>query len=504
MTANQSLTMLVKVIKEASTGALAWQHDKKRRMVWLEGGQAVLFQSNLKSETPERVAEKNPGLGAEELARRVQEARLRGLLSEAEGEVRFTPGIAPQKEQAEIVALLMGVGDLLPEPGAESYPRVQTAPILARLPIDPGLRTYLWEMDGTRDLEEVTSFAPAHPDVLNRALRVAFLLGAVVDAGRATTATTVTGQAEDSRSTATGIFPAGWETARPPAPPARKIGIHGLEGDDLFGSESAPDPAPRKEDPIKRWFGAHHERIHAAADHFQTLGVHWENDPESMRRAYFALARDLHPDRFNDAPADIQQVANDLFDRVRAAWEVLGDDVRRAAYIAKVIRGEKTEEEQAAETVAKIFEGETLFRKAVNELNSGRVAQAHDLLTRACELVPEELEFKGYLGYTTFRVHFGKNDAKNDEMALAGLESLRAVLKEREQLDNVWVLLGLIQRQRGDDTAARRAFIKALQIKPSNPDAVREMKRLEQTKAAAQEEAKSATGGFFSRLFGKK
>ena len=490
----QGVQLLIKAIREASTGALTWQHDKRRRAVWLDGGQAVLFQSNLKSETPERVAEKNPGLGAEELARRVQEARLRGLLAEAEGEYKFTAGLAPQREPAEIVALLMAVADLLPAAPADSHPRVQTAPILARLPIDPGLRTYLWEMDGTRDLDEVTSFAPAHPDMLDRALRVAFLLGAVVDAGRATT-TTVTGQGE----AATGIFPAGWETARPAATP-RKIGVHGLEGDDLFSGVEAVRAEPRREDPIRKWFGDHHPRIHAAADHFQTLGVHHEEAPEAMRRAYFALARDLHPDRFSDAPSEIQAEANDLFDRVRAAWEVLGDDAKRAAYIAKVIRGEKTEEEKAAETVAKIFEGETLFKKAVNELNSGRVAQAHELLTRAVELVPEELEFKAYLGYTTFRIHWGKNE----EQALAGLESLRAALKEREQMDNAWVLLGLIQRQRGDDTAARRAFIKALQIKPSNPDAVREMKRLEQTKAAAQEEAKAATGGFFSRLFGRK
>lgn len=493
----QGVQLLVNAIREASTGALTWQHDKRRRAVWLDGGQAVLFQSNLKSETPERVAEKNPGLGGDDLARRVQEARLRGILGEAEGEYKFTPGIAPQREAAEIVALLMSAADLLPAAPEGSYPRVQTAPILARLPIDPGLRTYLWEMDGTRDLDEVTSFAPAHPDVLDRALRVAFLLGAVVDAGRATTTATVTGQGE----AATGIFPAGWETARPAAP-QRKIGVHGLEGDDLFGGIASPDaPRPeRREDPIKRWFGEHHPRIHAAADHFQTLGVHWEDPPDAMRRAYFALARDLHPDRFADAPEDIQREANDLFDRVRAAWEVLSDDQRRAAYIAKVIRGEKSEEEKAAETVAKILEGEALFKKAVNELNSGRVAQAHELLTRSVESVPEEQEFKAYLGYTTFRVHWGKDE----ERALAGLESLRAALKEREQMDGAWVLLGLIQRQRGDDTAARRAFIKALQIKPSNPDAVREMKRLEQTKAAAQEEAKAASGGFFSRLFGRK
>ncbi|HND30694.1 MAG TPA: hypothetical protein PLA94_11875, partial [Myxococcota bacterium] len=127
----------------------------------------------------------------------------------------------------------------------------------------------------------------------------------------------------------------------------------------------------------------------------------------------------------------------------------------------------------------------------------GRIAQANELFAKAAELVPEELEFKAYLGYTRFRMHVGKDDMA----ASSGLESMRDVLKERDNLDNVWVLMGLVHRLRGDDPAARRAFIKALQIKPSNPDAVREMKRLEQSRAENKEEAKP---GFFARLFGKK
>ena len=105
--------------------------------------------------------------------------------------------------------------------------------------------------------------------------------------------------------------------------------------------------------------------------------------------------------------------------------------------------------------------------------------------------------FRGYLGYTLFRIHTGKDD----DLALKGAEQVRDVLKEKEQLDNVWVLMGMIHRTRGDDQAGRRCFIKALQLRPTNPDALREMKRMEQQKAP-EPEAKS--GGFFSRLFGKK
>lgn len=268
--------------------------------------------------------------------------------------------------------------------------------------------------------------------------------------------------------------------------------------DDLFGDEE--EAAHTVEDPIRKWFGSHHDRIRSASDHFAVLGIRWDESPESMRKAYFALARDLHPDKFTDAPQDIQSMATELFDKARSAWEVLGDDAKREAYIAKVIRGEKTEDEKATEKVQAILEGEGYFKRGVNELNSGRIAAANDFFLKACDLVPEELEFQAYLGYTRFRIHQGKDE----NIASAGVETIRAALKQKENLDNVWVLLGMVQRVKGDDAAARRSFIKALQLKPSNPDAMREMKRLEQTRQQAAEEPKKAEGGFFSRLFGRK
>ena len=490
---SKALSLLLEAVCKAQTGVISWQNDKRKRMAWFEGGGLILLQSNLKSETPERIAEKFPDSSPDEQRRRMLETRLRGLLSEGEGEVKFSSGSPPQKDPEDIIGLLHAVSDLLPSPPSQAYPRVVTAPLLQRFPVDPELRAYLWELDGTRDMDEVSSFAPANPDATDRAFRVAFALGVVVDAGKATTLSTVIGAAEPEEApNATGVFPAGWETERP----TRKVHKPGnrLGMDDLFSESAAP------EDPIKKWFGSHCERIRAAPDHFAVLGVRWDEVPENMRKAYFALARDLHPDRFGEAPPNIQQQATELFDKARAAWEVLGDDQRREQYIGRVIRGEKTEEEKAAEQVQKIMDAEGMFKRGLSDLNSGRIAQAHELFHKAHELVPQENEFVAYLGYTSFRVAQGKDEAA----AAVGYDLVREALKVNDQLDNVWVLLGMMQRIKGDDPAARRAFIKALQLKPANPDAMREMKRLEQTRSTTAEEQKTASGGFFSRLFGRK
>lgn len=61
------------------------------------------------------------------------------------------------------------------------------------------------------------------------------------------------------------------------------------------------------------------------ADHYKVLQVDPEADPEVIQAAYHRLARKFHPDV--GGAADAERMA-----RLNAAWEVLRDPVRRAAY----------------------------------------------------------------------------------------------------------------------------------------------------------------------------
>jgi curved DNA-binding protein CbpA len=61
-------------------------------------------------------------------------------------------------------------------------------------------------------------------------------------------------------------------------------------------------------------------------DHYRTLNVTPNATPEELQSAYRALARRYHPDR-NPLPS-----ASTLMARINAAFEVLGEPVKRAAY----------------------------------------------------------------------------------------------------------------------------------------------------------------------------
>jgi hypothetical protein len=73
--------------------------------------------------------------------------------------------------------------------------------------------------------------------------------------------------------------------------------------------------------------------------HYEELGVTPTASPAELRAAYLALARAHHPDTMGDAGERDRQVAAARMARVNAAWTVLSDPARRAAYDARLDLG---------------------------------------------------------------------------------------------------------------------------------------------------------------------
>lgn len=69
--------------------------------------------------------------------------------------------------------------------------------------------------------------------------------------------------------------------------------------------------------------------------HYEELGVPPTATTAEIRAAYVALARRHHPDRMNGSPAPEQARAAARMAAINAAWTVLSDPGRRAAYDAR-------------------------------------------------------------------------------------------------------------------------------------------------------------------------
>lgn len=460
------------------TGAVDWTDDKRRRIFFLREGEIELVQSNLRSDSVERIAVAHPGVDGPELAAIVGRTRVSASLRETAGEARWVAGQpAPKQEPVSFADAIWAAG--APRPPIHAYLKASGtgASWYSRQMISPALAQYLAELDGTRTLDEVLGFSPSPPDLCERWVRIGLVIGALSDMG-------VESDAYEVRTLkAKRTWGAGTDD------------IASLIADGI--GDKPPAPATSATDVISQKFGQILGRINEAADYFAVLGTTWKDPPETLRRAYFTLARDLHPDRYVEESPEVREAAAELFDRVRAAWETLGDESKRSAYIARVVHGEKTEEELAMEKVRAILDAESDFKRALSDFYAGRLAQAHELFVKCAERVPEEAEFAAYAGYTTWRIFTGRDEIR----AEAGGQRLMDTVQNSEKLDAGWVLVGLMQRSRGDEQTARQSFINALKIKPSNPDALRELKRLEAKKQSAPTDV---MGGFFGKFFGKK
>ncbi len=72
-------------------------------------------------------------------------------------------------------------------------------------------------------------------------------------------------------------------------------------------------------------------------DAFELLEIDRNADKKDIKRAYFKMSKELHPDRFfgkNLGP--YREHLSRIFQSVKAAYELLSDDVRRAAYLDSV------------------------------------------------------------------------------------------------------------------------------------------------------------------------
>jgi DnaJ-domain-containing protein 1 len=68
-------------------------------------------------------------------------------------------------------------------------------------------------------------------------------------------------------------------------------------------------------------------------DAFELLEVTRAADKRAIKRAYFKLSKEFHPDRFfGQSIGPYKERLSRIFQSVKAAFELLSDDTRRAAY----------------------------------------------------------------------------------------------------------------------------------------------------------------------------
>ena len=245
-------------------------------------------------------------------------------------------------------------------------------------------------------------------------------------------------------------------------------------------------PPPRKNQAdsaqasdILSLIGARLRQLEQHPDHYALLGVTQDATPETLRKAYFALARQLHPDRLASLGiADVDRNAQRLFAEVNAAFAVLNDPEQRAEYTSILKRGGsaavRAEETRAEEMANRVIDGEEAYRLGEQALKRDQIPTAIAELERAIQLNPDEADYHATLAWARFC-------AAPDKMAIAATTraSLGKAMLTAPRAVTARFYLGRVERMLGKDLEALALFTEVIRMQPQHAEARSEARVIE-------------------------
>ncbi len=221
-------------------------------------------------------------------------------------------------------------------------------------------------------------------------------------------------------------------------------------------------------------------------DHFWALGVGRDTPAAEIDRAYEALARSFHADRYRLASDDDRRMAQEIFDCLAEAHRVLQDPARRRAYLAKLGRQEDAPpappRDLSAAPVAvpvRATSGspggaaQSLYEVGLEHLRARRHHEAVEVLRQAARLIPNEADYRAALGWALFRQ--APADAR---AARAAIAELRRATQIDERHRTAAQHLAEIYAQTGQPEAAITELERLLALDPEAVELADELRRL--------------------------
>ena len=324
---------------------------------------------------------------------------------------------------------------------------------------------FIQSIDGTRQLETILDRAEIARD------KARLLLVALSEAGML--------QRHEATTRRKGAAP-----AAPVPPPVSSLPV--------LGAPAAPPPssAPLASGQLSMML-----QTVRTQDYFWALDVERDAPAGDIDRAYEALARSFHADRYRLSLEDDRKAAQEIFDRLTEAHRTLRDPAKRKAYFAKLARaadgaGDEAPVELPARarlmTPAPPSSGGTaaagspsnaaaraLYEVGLEHLKARRHHEAVESLRQAARLVPNEADFRAALGWALFRQ--APADARAGRAAVA---ELRRALQLDERHRAAAQHLAEIYAQTGQPDLAVQELERLLAIDPTATEVAEELHRL--------------------------
>ena len=215
------------------------------------------------------------------------------------------------------------------------------------------------------------------------------------------------------------------------------------------------------------------------ADHFQLIGVAQDASSDALRKAYFGLARQLHPDRLAALGiSDDGKHAQRLFARINAGFAILSDPARREPYVSILRRGGeaaiRAEQAKAEQLAREIVDAEEACHRGELALRRDQPQAAVVELERAIQLNPEEADYHALLAWSRFCASPDKRT-----VAAATRIALDKAIQRSPRAVAARFYLGRVERMLGHDQDALRHFREVLEQAPHHAEAATELRVIE-------------------------
>jgi len=226
------------------------------------------------------------------------------------------------------------------------------------------------------------------------------------------------------------------------------------------------------------------------SDYFEALGLTRQCGSAEVRRAYYRLAKEYHPDRFlgSGLSQEMSNKINEMFQYVTQAYTVLSNPKNCAEYLDELVNGPKK-----TLNINQVIEAETAYQEGRTFLKNRRFNAAAKQLQRAIELSPEEPEYLTHYAWALFKSAPEQSDKQN-----RALEVLLASRELNPGLDLTHLYLGHIYQGQGKERPAEKSFELAVQANPHCTEALRELRLLN-----LRREQASQSKGLFKKFINK-
>lgn len=209
------------------------------------------------------------------------------------------------------------------------------------------------------------------------------------------------------------------------------------------------------------------ERAESADTYYDMLGVSHKSDTGEIKRAYFFLAKQFHPDHYHRSDEGLLHRVQTAFTKLAQAHEALKTPESRENYDFKVRRELADKEKHKAagthdELSMQMQQASESFERGFSLLMDGDAAAAETLLARAAHFAPKNPRYHAY---------YGKALSANDKQRHKAEAEMQTAIKldpnnptYRIILAEFFIQVNLLKRAEGELT-------RLLKIFPSNREA---------------------------------